>query len=297
MTNNNQRFSGVLAPLLTPFADDGSVALDLYVDHARRVLDEGCTGIVPFGTTSEANSLSGGERMKGLEALVNAGIDPKVIMPGTGLPALPEAVELTAHAVSLGCGGVLLLPPFYYKGVSDDGLFAAVAGVIDGVASDALRVYLYHIPPVAQVGYSTDLIKRLNAAFPGTVIGTKDSSGDWDNTAATLAALPGFGTFVGSEKFLLRNMRNGGVGCITATANVNAAPIRAVYDNWRGGDAEALDRGVRAFRKTLQAFPVIPAMKAMLAERLGEPLWRNLRPPLESLGEAQLQALSAALAR
>ena len=295
MTDNQQIFSGVLAPLLTPFADDGSVATDLYVEHAARVLDEGCTGIVPFGTTSEANSLSSAERMAGLEALVDAGIDPRIIMPGSGLCALPETIELTRHAVSLGCAGVMLLPPFYYKGVPDDGLFAAVAAVIEGVASDALKIYLYHIPPVAQVGYSCQLIQRLRSAFPGIVVGTKDSSGDWSNTAATLAALPGFGTFVGSEKFLLRNMQGGGVGCITATANIAAGPIRALYNNWDTSEAGALDAGVKSFREKLQSFPVIPAMKAVLAERLGEPRWRNMRPPLLPVAAREIQGLLQAL--
>ena len=295
MTDNAQIFSGVLAPLLTPFADDGSVAMELYVEHTARVLDEGCTGIVPFGTTSEANSLSSAERMAGLEALVNSGVDPKIIMPGTGLCALPETMELTRHAVSMGCGGVLLLPPFYYKGVSDDGLFAAVAAVIEDVASDALKIYLYHIPPVAQVGYSCQLIQRLQATFPGIIVGTKDSSGDWDNTSATLQALPGFGTFVGSEKFLLQNMRDGGVGCITATANIAAGPIRALHDNWDSGEANRLDARVKSFREKLQAFPVIPAMKALLAERLGEPRWRNLRPPLLPIAASDIRGLLDAL--
>jgi 4-hydroxy-tetrahydrodipicolinate synthase len=290
-----QIFSGVLAPLLTPFADDGSVATELYVDHARRVLDEGCTGLLPFGTTSEANSLSSAERMAGLEALVNAGIDPGIIMAGTGLSALPETIALTRHAVSLGCGGVLLLPPYYYKGVSDDGLFATIEQVIEGVASDALRIYLYHIPPVAQVGYSTALLQRLQAAFPEIVVGTKDSSGDWDNTTATLQALPGFGTFVGSEVFLLDNMKGGGVGCITASANVNAGPIRALYDNWDADNAGALEREVKSFRGRLQEYPVIPAMKALLASRLGEPCWRNLRPPLLPLEASRLPDLLHAL--
>lgn len=295
MTDKKQIFSGVLAPLLTPFNDDGSVALDLYVDHAKRVLDQGCTSIVPFGTTSEANSLSSAERMAGLEALVGAGIDPGIIMPGTGLSALPETIELTRHAVSLGCGGVLLLPPFYYKAVSDDGLFAVVEQVIAGVASDALKIYLYHIPPVAQVGYSTDLIRRLQAAFPEIVVGTKDSSTDWNNTEATLQALPGFGTLVGSETLLLDNMRNGGVGCITASANVNAGPIRALYNNWDTDKAEALDSEVKSFRERLQAYPVIPAMKALLAVELDESRWRNLRPPLLPISAGQSQSLLQAL--
>lgn len=295
MNQSTQPFSGVLAPILTPFNDDLSPAADRFVEHARACLDNGCTGLAPFGTTSEANSLGLDERMSLLEALCGAGLPAEKLMPGTGTTSLPDTIRLTRHAVDQGCGGVLLLPPFYYKGVSDEGLFRYVAAVIEGVGAEALRIYCYHIPPVAVVGYSTALLTRLAEAFPGIIVGTKDSSSDWGNTLATHAALPGFGTFVGSEKFLLRNLLAGGVGCITATANINAGPIRALYDGWQGENANDLDAGVRAFRAALDGLPVVPAMKWLIAESSSEPRWRNVRPPFEAFAEDKGRALLAQL--
>ena len=159
---------------------------------------------------------------------------PGKLMPGTGIMFAGRCHRADAsHAVDLGCGGVLMLPPFYYKAPSEEGLFRFFSEVIEDVGDDRLKVYLYHIPPVAQVGFSLPLIGRLIKAFPDTVVGLKDSSGDWSNTAAILEAYPGFEVFPGSEIFLLDGLRKGAAGCISATCNVSAAAIRNVYDNWQ----------------------------------------------------------------
>ena len=205
-------FSGVIAPVLTPFGEDGGPDAERFVEHCQWLMAEGCTGLAPFGTTSEGNSLGVDERMELLEELVDDGMEPEVLMPGTGTCSLADAVVLTKHAVELGCGGVLMLPPFYYKAPSEEGLFRFFAQVIEEVADDRLKVYLYHIPPVAQVGFSIPLIGRLVKEFPDTVVGLKDSSGDWSNTAAILATYPGFEVFPGSEVFLLDGLKNGAVG-------------------------------------------------------------------------------------
>lgn len=293
----NQAFTGVLVPVLTPF--DAELAPDAgrFVAHSRALLDEGANGLAVFGTTSEGNGLSLDEKAELLDALLENGIPGAKLMPGTGLCALPETVALTRRAVELGCGGVLLLPPFYYKAVDDDGLFGYVAEVIDRIGDPRLKIYLYHIPPVAQVGWSLPLIERLVAAFPETVVGIKDSSGDWSNTEAVLKALPGFGTFVGSEAFLLANMKAGGVGCITATANVSVAAIRAVYDGWQGPEAARLDDAMVTLRRAIQAYPMIPALKEIMAQRNGDPAWRRLRPPLTKLSSEQAEGLSRDLGR
>ena len=290
-------FAGVLAPVLTPFADDFSPAAGPFVAHCRDLLDQGANGLAIFGTTSEANSLSLEEKLVLLDRLVEAGIDPALLMPGTGACALPDTLRLTRAAVDHGCGGVLLLPPFYYKGVSDDGLFASTARLIEGIGDRRLKIYLYHIPPVAQVGWALPLIERLVEAYPDTVVGIKDSSGDWANTEAVLEALPGFGVFVGSESFLLQNLQAGGVGCITATANVNVGAIRGLYDNWQGEDAAQLNEGVVALRQTIQSYQVIPALKEIVAQRTGDPGWRRLRPPLAALAADQAAALTDDLRR
>jgi 4-hydroxy-tetrahydrodipicolinate synthase len=279
-------FKGVIAPVLTPFGEDGSPDGRRFVDHAHWLMAEGCTGLAPFGTTSEANSLGLDERMELLEELVDDGIDAATLMPGTGTCSLADSIMLTLHAMDLGCGGVLMLPPFYYKGPSEDGLFRFFAQAIEGVRDDRLKVYLYHIPPVAQVGFSLPLIGRLIKEFPGTVVGLKDSSGDWSNTAAILEAYPKLEVFPGSEVFLLDGLRKGGAGCISATCNVSAGAIRNVYDNWQGGDADKLQAGITALRKAIQAFPMIPALKALIAHYRGDPGWAKVRPPFTELPAA-----------
>jgi 4-hydroxy-tetrahydrodipicolinate synthase len=291
----SQPFHGVLVPVLTPFTPGGDPDLGRLVAFCRWLLEQGAGGLSVFGTTSEANSMSSPERMALLDGLIEAGIPPGKLMPGTGACSITEAATLVRHAVGRGCGGVLLLPPFYYKGVSDDGIFAFVSGVIDKVASSALRIYLYHIPPVAQVGYSLDLVGRLIKAYPETVVGLKDSSGDWDNTAALLERFPGFAVFPGSEVFLLDALRKGGAGCITASGNVNVPGIRKVYENWRGPQADALQAEISALRKALQAYPMIPALKRILAHFHKDPDWATVRPPLVALEEVQSAALIADL--
>jgi 4-hydroxy-tetrahydrodipicolinate synthase len=290
------RFSGVIAPVLTPFGEDGGPDAERFVEHCHWLMAEGCTGLAPFGTTSEGNSLGLDERMELLEELVDDGIDGAKLMPGTGTCALADAVTLTKHAVDLGCGGVLMLPPFYYKAPSEEGLFRFFAEVIEGVGDDRLRVYLYHIPPVAQVGFSLPLIGRLIEEFPDTVVGLKDSSGDWSNTAAILKAHPEFEVFPGSEVFLLDGLRHGAAGCISATCNVGAAAIRNVYDNWKGPDADKLQAGVTALRKAIQAFPMIPALKALIAHYRQDPGWAKMRPPFAELPAAEADKVIRTLA-
>jgi 4-hydroxy-tetrahydrodipicolinate synthase len=267
------------------------------VSFCRWLLDEGADGLAIFGTTSEANSMAASERMALLDRLIAAGIPSATLMPGSGACSATEAAALARHAVEHGCGGVLMLPPFYYKGMPDEGLFAFIATIIDRVASPALKIYLYHIPPVAQVGFSLDLIARLLKAYPSTVVGLKDSSGDWSNTAALLENFPGFAVFPGSEVFLLAGLRKGAVGCITASGNVNVPGIRKVYQNWRGPQADALQAEITNVRKTIQAYPMVPALKAIVAHFHKDPEWAAVRPPMVPLDAAQTKALLADLAR
>ena len=291
--------NGVLAPVLTPFRSDLSPDPERFVRHCRWLLSQGCAGLAVFGTTSEANSLSVEEREQLLAELLRAGIEPAKLLPGTGCCALTDTVRLTRAAVRAGCAGVLMLPPFYYKAVSEDGLFRGFAEVIERVGDARLRVYLYHIPPVAQVGFSQKLIERLLKAYPRTVAGMKDSSGDWNNTKAMLDAFAssGFDVFAGSERFLLPNLRNGGVGCITATANVNAADIARLFREWRSPAADQIQEALNAVRGAVEKHPAIPALKAILAHHSGDAAWRTLRPPLVELPAPQAEALLADLRR
>ncbi len=293
----NQRIKGVLSPVITPFTRDLAPDADRFVRHCKWLLSHGCSGLAVFGTNSEANSLSVDERVMLLEALVEAGVPASKLMPGTGCSALSDSVVLTAHAVKLGCAGVLMLPPFYYKGVSDEGLFRNFSEVVQRVADDRLQLYLYHIPPVSSVPITLGLIERLLKAHPKSIAGIKDSSGDWNNTKAVLDAFAksGFDVFAGSETFLLDNMRHGGVGCITATGNVNPAAIDKVWRNWQSADADKLQAGITATRMAVQKVPMIPALKAIVAKFSDDPEWSTVRPPLIENTQAQLDGLFADL--
>src|SRR5881394_1871383 len=239
------RIRGVLAPVVTPFTAGLASDSQRFVAHCKWLLSQNC-GLAVFGTNSEANSLSLEERAMLLDQLVAAGVDPSRMMPGTGCCSIMETVKLTKQAVGNGCAGVLMLPPFYYKDVSEEGLYRYFSEVVQRVGDARLKIYLYHIPPVAVVGITPKLVERLLVAYPDAIAGMKDSSGDWNNTKMFLDAFAesagptrtGFDVFVGSETFLLANMRNGGAGTISATANVNPAAIHKLYAEWKNADAD-----------------------------------------------------------
>jgi 4-hydroxy-tetrahydrodipicolinate synthase len=237
------------------------------------------------------------EKVGLLETLVGSGLPPERMMPGTGCCAFPDTVELTRAALKLDCAGVLMLPPFYYKGVSDDGLFRSYAEVIERIGDARLRIYLYHIPPVSQVPISLALIERLLDAYPGTIAGIKDSSGDWNNMRAMLEQFQprGFDVFAGSETFLLATLRSGGAGCITATGNVNPAAIARLAREWPSEDADRQQAALDAVRAAFQQFPMIPALKAAIAHYADDAAWAAVRPPLVELDGAQQRTLSQAL--
>jgi 4-hydroxy-tetrahydrodipicolinate synthase len=293
----SQPFSGVLVPALTPFTPAGEPDASRFIAFCRWLLDEGADGLAIFGTTSEANSMSAAERMALLDRLVDSGVPAARLMPGAGACSITEAATLIRHAVGHGCGGVLMLPPFYYKGMDDQGVYDFVAAVIDRVGSSALRMYLYHIPPQTMIPFTLELVGKLIKAYPETVVGLKDSSGDWANTEALLKAYPGFGIFPGSEVFLLDGLRHGGVGCITASGNVNVPGIRKVYENWRTPQADRLQAEITLVRKTIQAYPMVPALKRIVAHFHRDPDWAAVRPPMTRLGEAQSASLLADLAK
>ena len=293
-TGATDTLPGVLSPVVTPFKADLSPDPDLFIAHCRWLISQNC-GLAVFGTNSEANSLSVAERHDLLDALAEDGIPANHLLPGTGACALPDAIGLCQHAVSLGAAGVLMLPPFYYKGVPDDGLYAFYAEVIERVADANLRIYLYHIPPVSHVPISLKLIERLKTAYPATIAGIKDSSGDWANTKAMIEGFDDFAVYAGSETFLLATMQAGGAGCISATANVNPAKIAALQANWADDDAPDRQRELDAVRAAHAKFPMIAALKATMAAYTGNTEWSRLRPPLQALEPSQATALKSEL--
>ena len=288
-----RKIRGVLAPVVTPFTPDLQPDADRLLRHCRWLLTNG-VGLALFGTNSEANSLSVDEKIELLEGAVAAGLPAHRMMPGTGCCALSDSVKLTRKAVELGCGGVLMLPPFYYKGVSDEGLYRNYAEVIERVGDARLRIYLYHIPPIAQVPITLTLIERLLKDYSGTIAGVKDSSGDWSNTEAMLRQFQphGFDVFAGSESFLLAVLRGGGAGCISATANVNPGPIAALAAVWRQPDAAQRQAGLDRIRLIFQDYVMIPALKATIAHHGSDPAWQALRPPLVEMSAGERVSLA-----
>lgn len=287
----HERLTGVLCPVITPFDPDLTVDFARSVGQCKWLLSQD-VGLAIFGTNSEANSLSVDEKISLLDALVDAGIPADRMMPGTGCCALPDTVRLTQHADSLGSAGTLVLPPFFYKGVSDDGLFASYSEVIQRVASESLRIYLYDIEPVSKVSLSHDVIERLITTYPTTIAGIKDSTGDWNNTQAMHERQwDDFRIFVGSETFLLQNMRAGGAGCISATANINPAAIHDLFVNWQSADALRRQEKLDAIRAVAMSYPMIPALKATVAHFSATAAWSITRPPLVALSSEQQASL------
>jgi 4-hydroxy-tetrahydrodipicolinate synthase len=342
-----ERIRGVLAPVLTPFKADLSPDQERFIAHCKWLLSQNC-GLAVFGTNSEANSLAADERSMLLDALVAAGVETSRMMPGTGCCSITETVKLTAQAVKHGCAGVLMLPPFYYKGVSEEGLYRYFSEVVQRVGDSRLKIYLYHIPPVAVVGITTGLVERLLAAYPNAIAGMKDSSGDWNNTKTFLDAFAvrarhetssksqtsssksqrssniqhpkdegtvgarrggdidnetSFDVFVGSESFLLANMRNGGAGTISATANVNPAAIHTLYAEYRDGKLTASPTELEDQQHRLNVvrdvfgrkYPMISALKQGIAICANDPAWAKVRPPLVELTAEQVKTLAAEL--
>ena len=289
MNNTPIALSGVFAAVLTPMKNDLSPDHEALVGHCRWLLANGCDGLSVLGTTGEANSLTVGERLDILDALAEDGIPGEVLLPGCGCCAIADTVTLSRRAVELGAGGVLMLPPFYYKNVSDDGLFAAYAQVIEGVGDSRLSIYLYNFPAMTGVPLSLGLIERLLKRYPGCVAGMKDSSGDLSNMVDAVRAFPGFAVFSGSDRTFLPLLMEGGAGCITAVCNVACDLAAGVYrDRCEGDDANLRHLAVR---KAITAFPLSAALKAVMARHTDQASWLNIRPPLMALGADQTAAL------
>ena len=288
------RKTELFVPVITPFKADMTLDTDRLLAHSKTLLAAGAHGLAPFGTTSEANSLTVAERRDALDAMVAAGIPPDRLIPGTGCCAAADTIALSAHATGLGCRGVLMLPPFFYKGVSDEGVFAAYAQAIEAVGA-GLKVYLYHIPQMSGVPITLPLIDRLIEAFPGVIAGLKDSSGNWENTAAVIAAFPQIDTYSASESLIPENVAAGGAGCISASSNVNARGIRALIDGLGGPDHEALHAQVSAVRGIFEGLPLIPAIKAAVAIQHDDAAFATVRPPFTQTGPDHAEAIADAV--
>jgi len=282
-------------PAITPFNDDLSPDAGRFVANCKTLLADGADGLAPFGTTSEANSMSVGERMDMLDALLDSGVSADQLIPGTGCSALTDSIALTRHAVSRGCLGTLTLPPFYYKGVPESGLVDSYTAIIDAVGDSRLKIYLYHIPQMSGVPITLTLIEKLLARHPGVFVGLKDSSGNWDNTNATIRAFPELDVYSASEALIPQNVAAGGAGCISASANVNSRNIVALMRALGTPQEAAIAAGVTEVRKIFEGLPLIPAIKAATARRHNDPSYAIVRPPFIKLPDDHAAQLERAV--
>lgn len=303
MSAADPSLSGVMTPLVTPFTPDLSIDHARFARLGRWSLAEGAHFLCPFGTTGEALSLSLRERRDGLERLAANGLPPDRLIPGVGLCNFEETLALTRHAVDLGCAGVLMLPPFFYTSASDEGLFAAVARIIEAAPPET-RICLYNIPKFAGVSVSPAVSARLAQTFPEMVVAYKDSSGDSENTRAVMRAAPALAMFPGSEIAMAGLFDAGAAGCISATNNLAVGSVRRLYEalaaRRAAGDPatpDALDAAVTApvaaMRQALEGAGFIQAVKGLIAEATDAPDWARTRPPVGAPTPEAVAALKA----
>lgn len=274
--------SGVIAAIATPVDETGAPDLKRAINLARYLLDNGCDDLNVLGTTGEATSFSVDERKGVMDAYKANGLPMHRLMVGTGAASVTDAVALTRHAADLGFGGALVLPPFYYKGVPDDGLVAYVEALVKATEQKPIPIYLYHFPAMSGLPWHVALITRLLDSFSSRIAGLKDSSGDMAYARSAAAISKNFAVFPSTEACLLEARRGDFAGCISATANLNADLCARA---WSGGDTTALDAAV-TIRKLFDGKPLVPGVKALLAHIHGEPGLSRVRPPLAPFSAA-----------
>ena len=295
-TSSNKTVFGVWAPSLTPLQKNYLIDHAALLDHVRWLLANGCHGVALFGTTGEAPSFSADERIAALEYLLRHSINPASLMIGNGFSALTDTINVTQHAVEAGCTTFLMIPPFYFKDPSIDGIADSYRHVLDQVEAPEMRVVLYHFPKLSMVPISHELIRLLKHSHGHMIAGLKDSSGDWSSVQGFIEAFPTLSVLPGSEVFLLRALNFGGAGTITATANINPDGIRKVFDQWLADEQDGqFQRDAETVRAILSQFPLAAALKAVHAQDRGQPHWESVRPPLEQLSDQDRAKLSEAL--
>lgn len=281
----------VLAAVPTPFDDRLRVDVGMLLEHARFLLANGCERLVLFGSTGESASLTLAERKQILAGLIAGGIDPAALVVGAGFCAAGDVVELTAEAGGHGCSGVLIHPPFFLKAISDSGLYAFYRQVFDSFAVDTPPVYLYHFPQVLGVDVTPELTARLRDQYGALIVGYKDSSGSFDHAIEVHRAAPDLALYMGNESHLTRLLAEGGAGCISATANIQAPAIAGILRASTESERSSRQRLVAETRRIVERFPLIPAVKAMLARLYRESAWSRVRPPVLELSSDAADAM------
>jgi len=281
---------GVIPAVPTPFSPSREIDADAFVEHCQWCLDHGADALNVLGTTGEANSLSVARR-KQVMAIAAERLDRRRLMVGTGAPDLDTAVELTRLASRLGFAAALVLPPFYYKPVSDEGLFAWFGELVEKTADTPIDLYLYNFPQLTGIEFGAAFAARLRSAFPDRITGAKDSSGNLDY-ARSLAKIPGFAVFPSNEISLANARRDGFAGCISATVNIDPASCASL---WRS-QADGHER-VEALRKGVAAYPLVGAVKYLVGQRAGNGVWANVAAPNIAVTDRSVQSALDAVVR
>ena len=277
---------GVFAAPLTPMRDDLSADLPKFIAHCRNLLEAGCQGLMPIGTTGEGHSFTVDERIAMMDALADSGMSASHMLFGTSALAYPDTVRLIRHALSIDAGGVCVQPPFYYR-PEEVGLLDFFARVIDEVNDNRLRLYIYDTEANLRIHYSLDLLSQIFERFPDTLVGVKDSNGDPDLLKARCDAFPGKEIFSGADGMALTALRAGGNGVLSSLSNIAPGATAAVYADWDTGEADALQSRVDEIRAAADGFPYIPFLRSAKAWLSDDPSWRNARPPVRRLDEAE----------
>ena len=286
--SSSSKLRGIWAPCLTPIKDNYTIDQLRLQDHIDWLLSNGCSGVVLFGTTGEAASFSSAERMTALEKLIASGVSPRNLIIGNGFSAITDTVAVTRHAMELGCESVLMVPPFYFKDLSLEGITASYRYVLDEVNSSRLRVVLYHYPKMSAVPITHALIDKLIESHSELIAGLKDSSGDWQSVEGFIRAYPNLSIFPGSDMLLLKGLKIGAVGTITATADINPAGICKVYDLWSvAKNAEDAQSKAEQIRQIVFRYPLAAALKSVHSAFRSDPDWNRVRPPLVVLSDHQ----------
>ena len=288
---------GVYAAVSTPVDSQFRPDIPRYLDHCRWLLENGCSGLAPLGTTSEANSLGLRTRLGIIEAMKTGGIPMECAIVGAGATSIEDAVEISRTAVDAGANGLLLLPPFYYKNPSEDGLFSFFATVAERIGDLSPRIFLYHIPQMSSVPITVSLARRLRKAFPGVFVGLKDSSGDFENTRAFVEAFPGLEAFAGAEIFAVQTLEIGGWGCISASTNVSAPVVAARIASKDKSRNEKLDRDIAKMRSLIDGLSTISGTKAAISAFRNDQEWARVLPPNDEVDEETAKNLARELDR
>ncbi len=287
-------FSGIYTASLTPLTSSYEPNLPALVSHVEQLFESGSDGVAILGSTGEANSLTIEQRLD-IISYCGRTLAPERLMMGTGSCALQDAIRLTQASIEAGVFSVLVIPPFYYKPQSDESVIRYYSELISSVDDSRLRIIFYNFPKLSGYNFSTEILQEFKERFGDIAAGIKDSSGNWENMLSITKNVPNFMVYSGTETLLLNILREGGAGCITASANLLAPECQLVYQAWRNDQqntAEQVQKELNVLRKALESYQFVSELKGLMALHTGSEHWQEMLPPFIPLLPSQVRELS-----